>query len=199
MLAVLFGFHFLESVDRWLLPAVLPQIQEGLKLSNGEAAWLTTVLLISFALASPVIGYFADRMNRRRLLATGVAVWGLAAMWTGLAKSYPQLQAARSIAGIGGATIGMVGLTLPKVIELAIEAPVSPLGLIYMLLLAYLIFTITLVLQRKQAAYPLALGLATIGLTLVFISPLGAISFVAAVIVIVGLRRGSSRAWFSEA
>lgn len=111
MLSVLFGFHLLESVDRWLLPAVLPHIQEGLKLSNREAAWLTTVLLISFALASPVIGYFADRMNRRRLLATGVAVWGLAVMWTGLATSYPQLQAARAIAGIGGATIGVVGLT----------------------------------------------------------------------------------------
>ncbi len=98
----------------------------------------------------------------------------------------------------GAIMLAIIGLTLPKVIELAIEAPVSPLGLIYMLLLAYLIFTITLVLQRKQAAYPLALGLATIGLTLVFISPLGAISFVAAVVVIVGLRRQASRAWFSE-
>jgi MFS family permease len=112
MLAILFAFHLLESIDRWLLPAVLPHVQEELKLSNSEAAWLTTVLLVSFALASPVIGYFADRMNRRRLLATGVAVWGLATMWTGLAKSYEQLQAARAIAGIGGATIGVVGLTL---------------------------------------------------------------------------------------
>jgi hypothetical protein len=94
--------------------------------------------------------------------------------------------------------LGIIGLTLPLVIELAIEAPVSPLGLLYMLLLAYLIFTLTLVLQRKQAAYNLALGLATLGLTLVFINPLGAISFVAAVVVIVALRRPSSRAWFSE-
>ena len=94
--------------------------------------------------------------------------------------------------------LAIIGLTLPKVIELAIEAPVSPLGLIYMLLLAYLIFTLTLVLQRKQAAYPLALGLATIGLTLVLINPLGAISFVAAVVVLLGLRRKSSRAWFTE-
>jgi hypothetical protein len=94
--------------------------------------------------------------------------------------------------------LGIIGLTLPLVIELAIEAPVSPLGLLYMLLLAYLIFTLTLVLQRKQAAYNLALGLATLGLTLVFINPLGAISFVAALVVIVALRRRTSRAWFSE-
>ena len=94
--------------------------------------------------------------------------------------------------------LAFVGLTLPKVIELAIEAPVSPLGLVYMLLLAYLIFTITLVLQRKQAAYPLALGLATIGLTLILIDPLGLFALLAAIVVIVGLRRPTSRAWFTE-
>jgi len=94
--------------------------------------------------------------------------------------------------------LAFIGLTLPKIIELAIEAPVSPLGLLYMLLLAYLIFTLTLVLQRKQAAYPLALGLASIGLTLILINPLGAFTFVAAVVVLLGLRRQASRAWFTE-
>ena len=94
--------------------------------------------------------------------------------------------------------LAFIGLTLPKVIELAVEAPVSPLGVVYMLLLAYLIFTLTLVLQRKQAGYPLALGLASIGLTLVLISPLGAFVFVAAVVVLLGLRRRTSRAWFTE-
>ena len=112
MLGVLFGFHVLESLDRWLLPALLRHIHDELRLSNSEAAWLTTVLLVSFALASPVVGYFADRMSRRRLLAVGVAVWGLATIWTGQPWSYNQLQAARAIAGIGGAVIGVVGLTL---------------------------------------------------------------------------------------
>jgi len=94
--------------------------------------------------------------------------------------------------------LAFIGLTLPMVIELAIEAPVSPLGLVTMLLLAYLVFTLTLVLQRKQAGYPLAIGLASIGLTLVLISPLGVFVLVAAVAVLVGLRRPASRAWFSE-
>jgi hypothetical protein len=94
--------------------------------------------------------------------------------------------------------LAFLGLTLPKVIEMAIEAPVSPLGLLYMLLLAYLIFTITLVLQRKQAAYMLALGLASIGLTLIFITPLGLFALLAAIVVIVGLLRPASKAWFTE-
>jgi hypothetical protein len=94
--------------------------------------------------------------------------------------------------------LAFVGLTLPLVVAQAVEAPVSLPGLVYMLLLAYLIFTLTLVLQRKQAGYPLAVGLATIGLTLVFISPLGAPVFVVALGVLLGLRRSASRAWFVE-
>ena len=94
--------------------------------------------------------------------------------------------------------LGFIGLTLPLVIAQAVTAPIDVIGVIYMLLLAYLIFTITLVLQRKQAAYSLALGLASIGLTLILIDPLGWVALVAAVVVLIGLRRQSSRAWFTE-
>jgi hypothetical protein len=101
--------------------------------------------------------------------------------------------------------LALLGLTMPLVIDQAIEAPVSPIGIVYMLLLAYSIFTITLVLQRKQAAYPLALGLATLSLPLVpivFLSPAGApgaiIALVLAVVLIGGLRRRSTKTWFVE-
>jgi len=55
-----------------------------------------------------------------------------------------------------------VALALPKVIDLAIDTPVSFVGLVVMALLAYTIFTITLVLQRKAAARTLALGLSSL-------------------------------------
>src|SRR5690349_24029710 len=55
-----------------------------------------------------------------------------------------------------------VALALPTVIDLAIDTPVSFVGLVVMALLAYTIFTITLVFQRKAAARTLALGLASL-------------------------------------
>jgi predicted lysophospholipase L1 biosynthesis ABC-type transport system permease subunit len=55
-----------------------------------------------------------------------------------------------------------IGLSLRFVVDQAIAAPVSPLGVIVMVLLAYTIFTTTLVLQRKVAARRLALGLASL-------------------------------------
>lgn len=60
-----------------------------------------------------------------------------------------------------------IGLAMRSVIDLAISAPVSFEGLVVMALLAYTIFTTTLVLQRKQAARGLALGLASLTIPLV--------------------------------
>ena len=54
-----------------------------------------------------------------------------------------------------------VGLALGSVVDRALS-PDHPRGLVLMALLAYTIFTITLVLQRKAAARGLALGLASL-------------------------------------
>ena len=61
----------------------------------------------------------------------------------------------------------LVGTALRFIVDQAISAPVSLPGIVAMVLLAYTIFTTTLVLQRKQAARGLALGLATLTIPLV--------------------------------
>lgn len=110
--AVLFLAHLLDSFDRWLLPVVLRDVSQELVLSNIQAGWLATLLLLGYALWSPVVGYLGDRMGRPRLLAVGIAVWSLACVGTGLAQSYFQLQFVRVMVGVGGATFGVVALTL---------------------------------------------------------------------------------------
>jgi hypothetical protein len=60
-----------------------------------------------------------------------------------------------------------IGISLRSVVDLAISTPVSFEGLVVMILLAYTIFTTTLVLQRKQAARGLALGLVSLTVPLV--------------------------------
>lgn len=101
--------------------------------------------------------------------------------------------------------LAVLGLSMPLVIAQAVEAPISFIGLVWMLLLAYLIFTMTLVLQRKQAAYGLALGLATLCIPLapvLFLSPAGVIGAIIALLVFAvvlwSLRLPRSRTWFVE-
>jgi hypothetical protein len=97
-----------------------------------------------------------------------------------------------------------VGLTLPLIVQQAVEAPISALGLLWMLLLAYLVFTLTLILQGKQAAWMLSLGLATLSLPLAAIlffwaGAIGlAVGVGLAVLLFLALRGSAVRAWFSE-
>ncbi len=97
-----------------------------------------------------------------------------------------------------------IGLSLRFVVDMAIAAPVSLPGVVVMVLLAYTIFTTTLVLQRKEAARTLALGLSSLTLppipwAIVVGQPAVAIFFIAlALLLIRGLRRPEVAAWLSE-
>lgn len=91
--------------------------------------------------------------------------------------------------------LGAIGLSLRWVVDQAIETPVSLIGIVWMGLLAYVIFTITLVLQRKEAARTLALGLSSLTLPAVPLLLLAGVAPGAAGMAIVayGLFRGLTR------
>jgi hypothetical protein len=72
-----------------------------------------------------------------------------------------------------------IGLSLRFVIDQAIAAPVSPIGVVVMALLAYTIFSVTVVLQRKAAGRGFALGLSTLTLPLILLAVIGAQPIVA--------------------
>jgi hypothetical protein len=98
-----------------------------------------------------------------------------------------------------------LGLSLRFVVDQAIAAPVSPLGVLVMVLLAYTIFTTTLVLQRKQAARGLAIGLTSLTIPAVLLLatspvPVAAPLFMAALSVLLfrGLLRPEVRAYLNE-
>ena len=98
-----------------------------------------------------------------------------------------------------------IGLSLRFVVDQAIAAPVSPLGVVVMVLLGYTIFTTTLVLQRKQAARNLAIGLASLTLPLIPLLLLGGLIvqaiFVTALAILLfrGLLRPEIRTYLNEA
>ena len=101
--------------------------------------------------------------------------------------------------------LSILGLAMPIVIDQAVAAPVSFIGIVWMALLAYLIFTMTLVLQKKQAAFGLSVGLTSLMIPLALImlfAPGGFVISIAALIlfavVVLALRRPRSREWFSE-
>jgi hypothetical protein len=97
-----------------------------------------------------------------------------------------------------------VGLSLGSVVDQAILVPITGQGVVLMALLAYTIFTITLVLQRKAAARGLALGLTTLAVPAVPLAILAGQAIVAllivavAVIMVHGLRGPAAKAWLDQ-
>ncbi len=64
--------------------------------------------LIVYMLAAPAFGYLGDRRSRTRPIAIGVALWSLATVWSGLARSYWELFASRAAVGIGEAAYATI-------------------------------------------------------------------------------------------
>ena len=97
-----------------------------------------------------------------------------------------------------------IGIALPYVVNLAIGAPVTLEGVVLMVLLAYTIFTTTLVLQRKEAARNLAFGLATLTLPaipLLLLSPAPGSGFLMgafAILLFRGLVRPEVKGYLNE-
>ena len=97
-----------------------------------------------------------------------------------------------------------VALALPRVVDMALEVPITPIGVVVMALLAYTIFTITMVLQRKEAARNLAIGLTSLAVPAIPLALLagqliGAVLIGAiAVVLYRGLRAPAATAWLDQ-
>jgi hypothetical protein len=97
-----------------------------------------------------------------------------------------------------------VGLSLGKVVDEAVLVPITFTGVVLMALLAYTIFTITLTLQRKEAARGLALGLTSLAVPAVPLAVVVGLPAVAAFIAVLGfvlyrgLRAPAAAAWLDQ-
>ncbi len=100
--------------------------------------------------------------------------------------------------------LGGIGVSLRWIVDQAISAPISPIGIVTMILLAYTIFTTTLVLQRKEASRGLALGLSTltvpaVPLLLLAAQPVFALLItILALLLFFGLTRDDVREYLNE-
>ncbi len=116
ILALLTALNFLNFIDRWVLSAVLPLVQEELRISGFVAGSLATVFLIGYFVTSPLFGHLADRGDlpggRKGIMAVGVSIWSLATAATGLAGGAGGLVASRAVVGVGEASYMTVAPTI---------------------------------------------------------------------------------------
>ena len=112
IVVLLTGLNFVNYLDRFIVAAVLPRIQEDLNLSNSEGGLLATVFLLGYFVTSPLFGMLGDRMPRKYLIAAGVATWSIATVASGLSDSLVTLIIARAFVGIGEASYATLAPTI---------------------------------------------------------------------------------------
>jgi MFS transporter, Spinster family, sphingosine-1-phosphate transporter len=106
------GINFLNYMDRYVGAAASPLIQKEFHLSDSQVGLLGSAFLLVYAVAAVPFGFWADRGVRKTVVAAGVAIWSLATLFTGFARSFPQLFVSRAVLGIGEAGYYPAGTSL---------------------------------------------------------------------------------------
>ena len=100
-------------LDRQVLSLLVPAIERDLQISDTQMSYL---IGLSFSVFYTVLGlpiaWWADRANRRNIMAGGVTLWSLMTMLCGVAASYPRLLLARIGVGVGEATLSAPSVSL---------------------------------------------------------------------------------------
>ncbi|HTY16146.1 MAG TPA: MFS transporter [Myxococcota bacterium] len=104
VLGVLVLVYVLNFVDRQILSILNEEIKRDLRLGDAQMGFLYgTAFAVFYALFGIPLGRLADVWVRRSLIALSLTVWSTMTALSGLARSFPELAAARFGVGVGEA------------------------------------------------------------------------------------------------
>ncbi len=109
---ILTGLNLFNYLDRYVVTAVSPKIQESLDLSDFQIGIVLSAFMLGYFLTSPVFGWLGDRGPRRGLIAAGVLLWSLATAASGLARGFWAMVATRLFVGVGEASYATISPTI---------------------------------------------------------------------------------------
>jgi MFS family permease len=105
--------YIFSYIDRSILGLLVEPIKADLKLTDADIGYVSGIAFgIFYATMGLPLGWLADRVNRTRLVAGGVALWSLATAACGLSGSFWQLFASRMAVGVGEATLSPAAMSL---------------------------------------------------------------------------------------
>jgi EmrB/QacA subfamily drug resistance transporter len=104
--------QFMVILDATIVNVALPSIQHGLHFSSSSLAWVVNAYTLIFGGFLLLGGRASDLIGRKRLFAAGIALFSLASLFNGLAKSPTMLIVGRGLQGLGGALLSPAALSI---------------------------------------------------------------------------------------
>ena len=111
-LVLLTALNLLNYIDRSVLNAVQPLIQNEFHVTDAQIGRLTTVFLVFYTLAAPFMGPLADRYSRKIIIAVGAFAWSGATLLTAITHSYNALLIRHTLVGVGEASFVTISPTV---------------------------------------------------------------------------------------
>ncbi len=109
----------MNSLDTTIANVALPHIQGSVSASQEQITWVLTSYIISAAIMTPLSGWLADRIGRKRLFLISIVGFTAASMLCGIAGSLLEIVLYRLLQGLFGAAL----IPLSQVILLDINPP----------------------------------------------------------------------------
>jgi MFS family permease len=105
-LAVLTAAYVFSFLDRIVINLLVEPMKRDLGLSDVQVSLLMGLsFAVFYTLCGLPLGWLADRCDRRKLIAAGIAAWSAATVACGLVRGYAGLFTARLVVGAGEATL----------------------------------------------------------------------------------------------
>lgn len=109
----------MNTLDTTIANVALPHIQGSVQAGPEQIVWVLTSYIIAAAIMTPLTGWIAGRVGRKRLFLVSISGFVIASMLCGIATSLPELVAFRLLQGVFGATL----MPLSQTVLLDINPP----------------------------------------------------------------------------
>jgi EmrB/QacA subfamily drug resistance transporter len=112
LLALLSAAQFMLIIDVTVVNVALPSMARDLGLDRSQLTWIVTAYTLLFGSLLVLGGRLADAVGRRRMFLTGLGLFVLASLGSGLAPSGGVLIVSRAIQGIAAAILSPAALSI---------------------------------------------------------------------------------------
>lgn len=103
---------FMVALDGLVVTTALPAIQRDLHVGVATLEWTVNAYALTFAAGIVTAAALGDRLGRRRVFASGLALFTVASAACALAPTPGLLLAARAVQGLGAAAVMPLSLTI---------------------------------------------------------------------------------------